>query len=251
LTIVTPSRWLADCARKSSLFHDLRIEVIPNGLDSQRYKPVEQKLARDLLNLPQDKQLILFGAMKATSDRRKGFHLLLPALQKLSQIQGQDRIELVVFGASEPREPPDFGFKVNYLGRLNDDISLALVYAAADVFVVPSLEDNLPNTVMESLACGTPCVAFKIGGMPDMIEHGQNGYLAQPYEIEDLAKGIAWVLEDRERYGKLCDRDRQKVEQEFTLELQAHRYLSLYQELIEERTDKIGMIWTRVDKFSL
>jgi glycosyltransferase involved in cell wall biosynthesis len=232
LTIVTPSNWLATCARSSSLFEGLRIEVIPNGLDLQKYKPIERSLARKLLDFPQDKQLILFGAMKSTSDRRKGFHLLLPALQKLSQSEWQKRLELVVFGASEPLEPPDFGFKANYIGKLSDDISLSLLYAAADVFVAPSVQDNLPNTVMEALACGTPCVAFKIGGMPDMIEHEQNGYLAQPYEVEDLARGIAWVLEDRERYEKLCDRAREKAEEEFTLELQAQRYLSLYKELI-------------------
>ena len=116
--------------------------------------------------------IVFFGAMSATSDRRKGFHLLLPALQKLSQFQvWQDRLELAVFGASQPINPPNFGFRTHYLGRLNDDISLALVYSAADVFVAPSIQDNLPNTVMEALACGTPCVAFKIGGMPDMIEH--------------------------------------------------------------------------------
>jgi glycosyltransferase involved in cell wall biosynthesis len=233
LTIVTPSRWLADCASKSSLFQDLRIEVIPNGLDSQRYRPIEQKLARDLLNLPQDRQLILFGAMKATSDRRKGFQFLLPTLKKLSQIQGQEQLELVVFGASEPSQPPDFGLKVNYLGRLNDDISLALVYSAADVMIVPSIQESFGQTASESLSCGTPVVAFNATGLRDIVEHQQNGYLAQPYEIEDLAKGIAWVLEDRERYGKLCDRARQKVEQEFTLERQAKRYFSVYQELYE------------------
>jgi len=210
LTIVTPSQWLADCARNSSLFQDLRIEVIANGLDIQKYKPIEKNTARHLLGLPQDKQLILFGAMTATSDNRKGFHLLLPAIKKLSQGEiWQHKLELVVFGASEPINPPDFGLKTHYLGRLNDDISLALVYAAADIFVAPSIEDNLPNTVMEALACATPSVAFKIGGMPDMIEHQENGYLAKPFEVEDLARGINWVLEDTERYNQLCIRARQ------------------------------------------
>jgi glycosyltransferase involved in cell wall biosynthesis len=235
LTIVTPSQWLADCARNSSLFQDLRIEVIANGLDIQRYKPIEKNTARNLLGLPQDKQLILFGAMTATSDRRKGFHLLLPAIKKLSQWEiWQHKLELVVFGASEPVNPPDFGLKTHYLGRLNDDISLALVYAAADIFVAPSIEDNLPNTVMEALACATPSVAFKIGGMPDMIEHQENGYLAHPFEVEDLALGINWVLEDTERYNQLCIRARQKVAQEFTLELQAQKYLELYSEILSK-----------------
>jgi glycosyltransferase involved in cell wall biosynthesis len=235
LTIVTPSRWLADCAKNSSLFQNLRVEVIANGLDIQRYKPLEKNLARNLLGLPQDKQLILFGAMTATGDRRKGFHLLLPALKKLNQGQiGQDRLELVVFGSSQPLEPPNFGFKTHYLGRLNDDISLALVYAAADIFVAPSTEDNLPNTVMEALACGIPCVAFKIGGMSDMIEHQQNGYLAHPYDIEDLSKGINWVLEDTQRYNQLCIHARQKVKREFTLELQAEKYLDLYSDILSK-----------------
>lgn len=230
ITIVALSNWLADCAKNSSLFHDLPIQVIPNGLDIQLYKPIEKNLARNLLNLPQDKQLLLFGAMNATSDKRKGFQFLFPALEKLNQTQ-KDNIELVVFGASQPVNPPNLGFKVNYLGRLNDNISMVLAYSASDVFVAPSLEDNLPNTVMESIACGNPCVAFNIGGMPDMIEHLQNGYLAQPFEVNDLAKGINWVLEDQERYRKLCDRSREKALNEFSLELQAQRYFYLYQKV--------------------
>ncbi len=234
LTIVTPSHWLAKCARASSLFQDLPIKVIPNGIDTTQYKPIAQSLARKVLNLPQDKQLVLFGAMSATSDPRKGFHLLMPALQKLSYSLGQDQIELVVFGSSQPSDPPDFGFKVHYLGRLNDDISLSILYAAADIFIAPSIQENLPNTVMEALACGKPCVAFNIGGMPDLIEHQQNGYLAKPFEVEDLARGIAWILKDMERYRKLSDRARKKIEQEFSQQLQSQRYLSLFSELCSE-----------------
>jgi glycosyltransferase involved in cell wall biosynthesis len=117
------------------------------------------------------------------------------------------------------------------LDRLNDDISLSLVYAAADVFIAPSVQDNLPNTVMESLACGTPWVAFDIGGMCDMIGHQQNGYLAKPFDIDDLAKGIIWVLEDEERLRKLGVNGRKKVEQNFSLEIQANNYLSVYQDI--------------------
>ena len=233
LTIVTPGNWLAKCAASSSLFQNFSIKVIPNGIDTNVYKPISQSLARELFNLPKDKQLVLFGAMSATSDPRKGFNLLMPALQKLSYSQGQDQIELVVFGSSQPSDPPDFGFKVHYLGRLYDDISLALLYAAADVFVAPSVQDNLPNTVMEALACGTPSVAFNIGGMPDMIEHQQNGYLAQPFEIEDLAKGITWILEDKQRWQSLSNRAREKVEWEFTLSIQASKYLKLYNQILE------------------
>lgn len=231
LTIVTPSTWLAERAKDSSLFQGLRIEVIPNALDTQSYKKVDKHIARSILGLPLDKHIVLFGAVNATSTVRKGFHLLCPTLQLLSQSQWQDKIELVIFGASQPLDSPKFGFKTHYLGRLNDDLSLSLVYAAADVFVAPSIEDNLPNTVMEALACATPCVAFKIGGMSDLIEHQQNGYLAQPFMVEDFAQGISWIIAERDRYSKLSERSRQKVEQEFTLSVQSKRYLSLFQNL--------------------
>ncbi|MBW4668520.1 MAG: glycosyltransferase family 4 protein [Cyanomargarita calcarea GSE-NOS-MK-12-04C] len=231
LTVVTPSLWLGNCARKSPLFQNYRIEVIPNGLDTAIYKPLSKQVARELLNLPQDKQLVVFGALQANSDSRKGLHLLQPALVNLSQSGLRDRLEIVIFGCNTPEVPPEFGFKSHYLGTLRDDLSLALIYSAADVFIAPSTQENLANTVMESLACGTPCVAFNIGGMPDMIEHQKNGYLAQPYKIEDLAKGIAWVLENPERHQKLAENARTKVEQEFTLEIQARRYKSLFDEI--------------------
>lgn len=234
LTIVTPSKWLAKCASSSSLFRHRRIEVIPNGLDTQRYKPINRQIVRSLLNLPQDKHLVLFGAINATSDQRKGFHLLQPALQSLCKSGWQDKVELIVIGSSQPDHQIDLGFKTHYLGLLSDDISLAQIYAAADVFVAPSIQDNLPNTLVEAIACGTPCVAFKIGGMPDVIEHQENGYLAQPFDVEDLAQGIAWVLENSERHQKLCARAREKAELEFTQELQAHRYVSLFTNILTE-----------------
>jgi glycosyltransferase involved in cell wall biosynthesis len=233
LTLVTPSQWLANCAQSSSLFRGRRIEVIPNGLDLQIYKPIDSHIARQILNLPQDKQLILFGAVRATSDRRKGFHFLQPALHQLSQITQRDNIQLVIMGASAPPHPLNLGFETHYLGTLKDDVSLALAYSAADVFVAPSVQDNLPNTVLEAIACGTPCVAFDIGGMPDLIKHKHNGYLARPYEIEDFAQGINWILDDRERLQKLSEASRAKAEQEFTLTLQASRYRDLFQEIVE------------------
>jgi glycosyltransferase involved in cell wall biosynthesis len=231
ITIVTPSHWLAKCAASSSLLKDMRIEVIPNGLDTKQYKPIQKSVARSILGLPEDKQLILFGAMSATSDPRKGFNFLQSALQNLSQSGWRERAELVVLGASEPKNHLELGFKSHYLGRLNDDISLSLVYAAADVFIAPSVQDNLPSTVMESLACATPCVAFDIGGMCDMIEHQQNGYLAKPFDIEDLARGIAWVLEDEERLRKLGVNGLEKVGDNFTLAINSQNYLDLYEDL--------------------
>ncbi|MBE9120737.1 glycosyltransferase family 4 protein [Tychonema sp. LEGE 07199] len=232
LTLVSPSVWLAKCASSSSLLKDYRVEVIPYGINTQKYKPINREWVREILNLPQDKQIVLFGCASGTGDRWKGFNLLVSALQSLSKSGWSDRIELLVFGSSEPSNPIELGFKAHYLGKFADDISLAIVYAAADVFVAPSIYDNLPNTVMEAAACGIPSVGFKIGGMPDLIDHCSNGYLAKPYETEDLARGIAWVLEDSERHQKLCRNAREKVEAKFTLEVQAREYQKLYEEVL-------------------
>ena len=234
LTIVALSQWLAGCARKSSLFKDLRIEVIPNSLDITRFKPIDKRMSREILNLPQDKKLILFGAMGATRDLRKGFDLLQTTLQSLAQTDWKDKARLVIFGASKPERHVDLGIPAYYLGTLKDDISLSMVYSAADVFVAPSRQDNLPNIVMESIACGTPCAAFDIGGIPDMIDHQENGYLAEPFETDDLLCGITWILENRERHCKLSYHARQKAEREFNQDLQARRYLALYEELVTQ-----------------
>jgi glycosyltransferase involved in cell wall biosynthesis len=234
LTLVSPSSWLADCASASSIFRNTRIEVIPHGLDTQKFRPVNQRLAREILNLPQDKKLILFGALEATSDRNKGFHLLLPALQELSKSGYSHDWEVVIFGASQPETPPNLGFKTHYLGHLYDDISLISVYSAADVMLVPSLQESFGQTASESLACGTPVVAFNSTGLKDIVEHQQSGYLAKPYEVEDFAKGITWVLENSERLEKLSFYAREKAEREFSLELQARRYSSLFHEIVLE-----------------
>jgi len=232
LTVVTPSRWMADCAKSSALFHEVRVEVIPNGLDLALFKPVDKRLARELLCLPQDKKLILFGAVGGTSDRNKGFPLLLAALQKMSVGGWKDTAELMVFGASEPACVEPFGMKARYFGRLHDEISLVLLYAAADVFVAPSMLESLGYTVMESMACGTPCIAFHQGGVPDLIEHGRTGYLARPYDPDDLAAGIGRVLEDDVARGEMAQRARRKVEEEFALDKVAQRYAALYREIL-------------------
>jgi len=231
ITIVTPSRWLAECAKESSLFKNRRVEVIHNGLDLNLYKPIDKIFARKIWDWPIDKKLILFGAMSATSDHRKGFDLLYEGLKQLAA-KWSDKAELVVFGSSEPENPPDFGLPVHYLGRLHDDISLALLYAAADVMVTPSRQDNLPNTVVESLACGTPVVAFDIGGMPDMIESQINGYLANSFDTSDLAAGINWVLSDNSRHKELCIKAREKAVACFDIEKIARQYTELYREVL-------------------
>lgn len=232
LTIVTPSYWLAECAQSSSLFTQRTIKVIPNGIDLSRYRPIDKKLARELLGLPQDKKIILFGSVGATQDKNKGFHLLQPALEILSHTKNANQYELAIFGADEPKGEPISSLKTYYLGYLHDDISLAVMYSAADVFVAPSMSENLPNTIIESFACSTPSVAFQIGGIPDLIDHQQNGYLATPFETDDLAKGIEWILEDNERWIKLSRNARQKATHEYDIKIIAQRYANLYQEIL-------------------
>ncbi len=241
LTVVALSGWMADCAKASTLLQDHRIEQIPNGLDTALYRPIDSASARQILRLPTDKRLVLFGACHATSDKRKGFQLLQMALQQLSQTSWSDQLELVVLGADRPEQPLDFGFKVHYLGMIQDEVTQALVYSAADVFVLPSTQENLSNMILEAMACGTPCVAFNLGGMPDMIEHQKTGYLTQPYQIQDLAQGIVWVMENESRQQNLSDAARSKVVQEFNLELQARRYAVLYAEMIEQTAESKSM----------
>jgi glycosyltransferase involved in cell wall biosynthesis len=234
ITVVAPSRWLAECAKSSGLFSSNRIVVIPYGLDLSRFKPHDKLVSRALLSLPVDKQLILFGAAGGTSDSRKGFRQLQQALQQLASVPETGEAELVVFGASAPAEECGLGMPSHYMGSLHDDISLSLLFASADVFVAPSTQDNFPNTVMEALACGTPCVAFRVGGMPDMIEHTESGYLAEPYVTDDLAKGIAWVLQDEARWHKLSQRAHERARREFALKRQAQQYMALYAQILPQ-----------------
>ncbi|MDL2123078.1 MAG: glycosyltransferase family 4 protein [Deltaproteobacteria bacterium] len=231
LTVVSPSRWLASCAKRSSLFKNYPIEVIPYCIDLDRFAPTDKIHARKLLGLPKEKKLILFGAMSATSDPRKGFGFLQEALQYLYK-KNQELAEIVIFGSSGPKSSQGLGLKKHYFGTLYDDISISLLFTACDVFAAPSIEDNLPLTVMEALSCGTPCVAFDIGGMPDMIEHKINGYLAKSFETEDLANGINWVLEDKTRSYDLSLSARAKAEKEFSEERIAKRYTKLYEDLL-------------------
>ena len=230
LTIVTPSNWLADCARASSLFSSFRIEVIPNGIDTDLYRPIPKQLAREILRLPQEKKLILFGAT-SLSPGRKGFQFLEPILSLLSQSNLKDEIELVTFGSLKSNFSSNI--KVNHLGKLNDEMSLVLAYSSADVFILPSVEDNLPNTVMEALSCGTPCVSFDIGGLADMIEHQKNGYLAKTFKIEDFAQGIIWTLKNNQLNKHLEINSRSTVEEKFSLLIQSTCYTSLFHKVIK------------------
>lgn len=223
--LISPSQWLAECARSSTLMARYPCAVIPNCVDTEIFKPIDRRLARYILNLNPEKRYILFGAIAGTNDRRKGFHLLHPALQQLAQYPGiSQNTELIVFGANAPASAIETGLPTHYMGHLNDDVSLAVLYAAADVFVAPSMQDNLPNTVVEAMASGTPCVAFSIGGMTDMIDHGVTGLLVPPFEIPLLSQAMYRMLQepptrDAVRQAALCRHRPMTV---------AHAYQTIY-----------------------
>jgi glycosyltransferase involved in cell wall biosynthesis len=227
LTVVAPSRWLARCAAESVLLRGRRVEVIPTGQDLETFRPLPKATAREILGLPAESKLVMAGSMEL-NERRKGVAHLLRALEPLAA-RGY---RLLLLG-DPPTQPLPLPVPAHWLGRLNDDVALALAYSAADVFVAPSLEENLANTVIEAMACGVPCVAFSVGGMPDIIASGRNGYLAAPFAIDQLASAIVAVLEAGADYPRLSAEARATVEREFAAPLQARRYAALYQELLQ------------------
>lgn len=234
--IVTPSRWLGQCVRESSLMHDWPVTVIPNALNTEIWAPVDRTLARRLLDLPLDSPLVLFGAMGGAQSSIKGFDLLRAPLRHMWDSRRD--LQLAIFGQSTPEKPEDLGFPVHYLGHLYDDLSLRILYSAADVMVIPSRQDNLPNTGVESLACGTPVVAFDTCGLPDIVNHMKTGYLARPFDAEDLAAGIQWVLADSSRYIELSSNAREAAVTRFSENVVIPQYLAVYERALAEQCDK-------------
>lgn len=231
--IVCPSRWLADCARGSVLFGDWPIEVIPNPIDADQWHPVPKLVARAVLGLDPAARLVLLGAPGGLTDPRKGGDLALEALARLAS--GPSAPDgLVIFGQSEAAGHATLPLPTLFLGRLQDDLSLVLAYSAADVFVVPSRQDNLPNTAIESLACGTPVVAFDIGGLPDIVTHEETGWLARPFDTGDLAQGIRWVLAEADRHTRLREQARAEAVRRFAYPVVAARYHELYERVLGE-----------------
>lgn len=235
LHVVSPSNWLAARARESALFRQFEVTVIPHGLDLKTYRPIDRMTARSLLGLPTDARIVLFGTANAIRDERKGFSLLCAAIAELaknSNVAGN--MQLVVFGSSEPHDPPDLAVPARFIGRLADDASLACLYSAADVTVMPSRQEIFGNVTMESMACGTPVVAFDAGSNSDLIDHLENGYLATPFESGDLAAGISWVLGDFDRFAKLSEAARRKCERKFDLDIVSLKYEELYRKAVAE-----------------
>ena len=234
IVLVGDGNWVADNARRSFLFKNSRIEVVHPGLDINVYKPLDKKLCREILGFSDTDKIILFGAISATSNYNKGFHMLIPALKKLESIYSDcENLKLVIFGASDSSGAVlDTKIKTRYMGRLNDDISLSILYSAADLMVVPSLQECFGQTASESFACGTPVAAFDTTGLKDIIDHKINGFLAKAYDPIDLAIGIDWLLSDSERlsyFGKLA---REKAVNNFSIEKYVESYLEIYKSII-------------------
>ncbi len=233
LFIVTCSEWLASCAKESRLLKARDIRAIPNPIDINTFKMSDKMESRKIFNLSDNKFLILFGTMNL-KEERKGFVFLRDSLLYLYENfpELRSKVELLVFGSFGKDQTINIPFKTNFLGRIGDQKRLVACYNSADVFVAPSLEDNLPNTVMESLSCGVPVVAFNIGGMPDMIEHKNNGFLAEPDSAASLAEGIIWVMNEK-NIEQVKLNARRKVLENFTPQIIGERYKNYYSSLLD------------------
>lgn len=232
--IVANSRWLEESAKESSLFNKWNARTIHYPLNMSTWAPINKPEARDLLGIPRDGSLIVFGAIRGTKDPRKGFDLLSEALKRLKDQPIFRDLRVIVFGQSMPQQPPDIGFPIHFTGHLHDDLSLRIVYSAADALIVPSRQEAFGQIALEAHACGTPVIAFRIGGLSDIVTHGETGYLAEPFKPEDLARGISWVLV-RKRSGTLGMQARIRATTNFNNAKIAEEYRQLYQEILADQ----------------
>lgn len=238
--LVTPSHWLAECVRSSALMHDWPVKVIHNAIDTDFWRPLDKLQTRAALGFPCDVNIVMFGAIGGSKDPRKGFDLLDSALHLLKGKLAN--IMLVVVGQSQPEVPPELGFPVHFTGHISSEIELREHYNAADLIVIPSRQDNLPNMGVEALACGKPLVAFDSCGLPDLIKHQKTGYLAKAFDTQDLANGMAWVITQKQghsdttglseaTFSELEMNSRQYAEENFAYPVVAKQYAELFASL--------------------
>lgn len=237
ITIVSPSKWLGDDAKASELFRHHRVEVIPNSIETNIFKPSNMKLARARLGLPEDEFIFLFGAQD-TKEKRKGYHILQKAMEFMVAAMAQGtydnykkKIGVLIFGTFNKKDWP-YPVNLHLTGTVDDDVKLADIYSAANCFVIPSLEDNLPNTILESLACGTPVIGFDTGGIRDMVVPNQTGYLPPIKLPVALYRAMEDVFEDkRGKLDALAINGVDLVRTNFNQKKQADAYLDLYDDL--------------------
>jgi len=225
LAVVAPSRWMEEAVRRSSLFGRFDVHHIPSGIDTEEFRPMPQAEARRRFNLPEGARIALFVA-EVVSDRRKGLQMLPAAAEAAADIPGT---LFVTIGQGTA------GGNFRHLGALRGAEALRAAYSAADVFVIPSLEDNFPNTMIEAMACGTPVVGFATGGIPDAVHDGATGLLAPTGDGAALGAQLRRVLEHEGLQRRLGAEARTLVEQEYSIQLQARRYAALYDDLLEGR----------------
>jgi glycosyltransferase involved in cell wall biosynthesis len=237
LTIVTPSKWLAECARKSRVFKDLRVEVIPNSLETDIFKPKAKDLAKKELGLDTQLITLLFGAYTG-HEKRKGFAKLLDTMKhclkykEFKDLVKKKGIKILTFGPPQV-ELEKLAIEIESIGYIDDNEKLSTIYSAADIFILPSLEDNLPNTMLEAMACGTPVVSFEVGGMPDMITNGITGYMAPPFDVKTFGEIIIKIIFSKDERKQMELNCRQLIEKKFKLQDQAENYLALFEDLLK------------------
>ena len=226
---VACSRWLENEAKASALLKGHKVTSIPNPIDTHIYNKYSKEEARQRLGLPQDRRLILFASQRVTTPN-KGMDYLIEACRLLgNRTKCQTPYEVVILGGHAEELVELLQLKAHPLGYVNDERRIVDVYNAVDVFVLPSLSENLPNTIMEAMACGVPCVGFKVGGIPEEIDHKRNGYVADYRNAEDLARGIRWILEESD-YEALSRNAIQKVAHNYSQQSVALRYAEVYQQ---------------------
>jgi glycosyltransferase involved in cell wall biosynthesis len=222
VTFVAPSRWMAGQLSKSALAGRFRIELIPNGIDLHAFQPCARDAVRQALGLQKNDKVILFVS-DAIDKYRKGGDQVVSAIEAMSSTSD---LVLVTVGAGNLRL--NGGIRRMHLGRVESDLLLSLIYNAADVCVVPSREDNLPQTAVEALACGCPVVGFSVGGLIDIVEIGRTGFLAEPFDVRHLREGVELLLNRRAERAGISEECRARAERLFSLETQARAYMKLY-----------------------
>ena len=232
LAFVGCSRWIADLARKSPLTQGHLVTHAANAIDTDVFTPMDQQEARMRHHLPTDKRLILFGAQRIT-DERKGFRYLKEACEHLVQQAPKlaGKMGVVVLGGDAEAVQSALPLPVYTVGYLSSEREIASLYNAVDLFVTPSLQDNLPNTIVEAMSCGTPCVGFNVGGIPEMITHQADGYVARYQDSEDFARGIVWCL-DESRLNSLRQQARRTAMATYAEPIAASRYMDIYRSLL-------------------
>ena len=242
MTFISPSHWLAEQARASSLLNNCVVEVIPNGVDSSVYSPGDKLAARSVCGLPEDRKIILFGARHALSDFNKGIDLLWETLDKLP-IELRKKCLLVVFGEQKDNfvSPVEIEF-LNY-GAVDNEAGIANLYRAADLFAMTSRQENLPNMVSEAMSCGLPCVAFAVGGIPEQVIHRENGCLVEPYDTDAMSLEVAWLLSAKDEQQALGQRARAFAQERYSLQKVALQHIALYEKVLRSAHD-VGMFLT-------